>query len=68
MEKLWTEMNSEEKRQARFDKWMNPKDVDWESPEAEKAYKARVTRLIDAICLEKCPDRIPLFPFYTFQI
>ncbi len=55
----WAEMSPEEKREHRFECWLNP-DVAFASPEAEQAYRARVTRIIDAVCLEKTPDRVPV--------
>jgi len=57
MGKSWAELTLEERREDRFKKWLSP-DVKFSSPEAEKAYKARVTRLIKAIRLEE-PDRVP---------
>jgi uroporphyrinogen-III decarboxylase len=68
-EKKWEEMTWQEKREERFKKWLNPSLVKFVSPEAEKLYKQRVTRLIKAIKLEE-PDRVPVmlptgnFPAY----
>jgi len=59
MEKKWAELSPEEKREDRFKRWLSPPDVEFSSPEAEKAYKARVTRLIKVIKLEE-PDRVPV--------
>ena len=59
MEKKWTEMSSEERRQQRFDQWLSPPDVQFITPEAESSYKKTVQRLIDSINLKK-PDRTPL--------
>ena len=47
MEKKWEEMTAEEKREARFDTWASPKDIEgndipFKSPEAEAEYKATV--------------------------
>jgi hypothetical protein len=55
----WAKMTPDEKRAHRFDKWLNP-DIEFASPEAAEAYRARVQRFIDAICLEKTPDRVPV--------
>jgi uroporphyrinogen-III decarboxylase len=69
MEKKWTDLSPEEKREERFKRWLSPPDAKFASPEYEKAYKARVTRIIKAIKLEE-PDRVPvhlpasLFPAY----
>jgi uroporphyrinogen-III decarboxylase len=56
-----TESSWQEKRQARFQKWLAP-PVQFVSTEAEQAYKTRVTRIIDTVCLQKPPDRIPCIP------
>ena len=67
-EKQWAELSPEEKREERFKKWLSP-DVKFSSPQAEKAYQARLTRIIDAIKLRE-PDRVPVnlpagyFPTY----
>jgi len=53
-----SEMTPEEKRDIRFKKWLEP-DTKFDSPEAEKAYKARAARLARAIRLE-VPDRVPV--------
>ena len=57
--KKWEEMTWQEKREARFDRWLNPPDVKFVSKEAENLYKQRVTRFIKAIKLEE-PDRVPV--------
>jgi uroporphyrinogen-III decarboxylase len=59
MEKKWTEMSWQEKREERFKRWLSPRGVTFDSPEAEKLYKERVTRFIKAIKLEE-PDRVPV--------
>ena len=51
-------MTWQEKREARFRKWLNPSDVKFSSPEAEKQYKIRATRMIKAVKME-IPDRVP---------
>ena len=58
MAKEWSEMTIEEKRQQRFKRWLEP-DVNFASPEAAEAYRARVTRFVKAISLEE-PDRVPV--------
>ncbi len=58
MEKQWTDMTWEEKREERFKRWLSP-DIKFASPEAERLHKERVTRFIKAIKLEK-PDRVPV--------
>lgn len=59
-------MTWQEKRQERFEKWLNPEGANFVSPEAKTAYQAKVQRMIDAIELKKTPDRIPIYPNYTF--
>ena len=59
MEKEWAELSPEAKREERFKSWLNPEDINFNSPEAEENYKARVGRIIAAIKLEE-PDRVPV--------
>ncbi len=69
VEKKWGDMTSLEKREVRFQRWLSPPDTHFPTPEAEKAYKERVSRFIAAIKLEE-PDRVPVllptgfFPIY----
>ena len=58
-EKKWADLSWEEKREARFKRWLSPTGVKFSGPEAEKLYKERVTRFIKAIKLEE-PDRVPV--------
>lgn len=58
----------EEKQEALFQKWLSPKDPEgndfqFQSSEAEKSYKARATRIKDAIQMKKKPDRVPVVVF-----
>jgi hypothetical protein len=55
----WAALSPEEKRAHRFQSWLNP-DIEFASPAAAEEYRARVTRFIDAICLERTPDRVPV--------
>jgi uroporphyrinogen-III decarboxylase len=59
MEKKWADLSPDERREERFRRWLSPPDVTFSSSEAEKGYKARVTRFIKAIKLEE-PDRVPV--------
>lgn len=61
-EKSWQEMTPDEKLQRRIDVWLSPPGVQFATPAAEAAYKARVTRVVDAIQLKKTPDRVPVLP------
>jgi hypothetical protein len=60
VEKKWEEMSSDEKQEALFQRWISPEGVKFASPEAEGLYKARATRIKDAIQLKKLPDRVPV--------
>jgi uroporphyrinogen-III decarboxylase len=67
MGKEWGELSSDEKQEALFERWLSPKDpggndLKFQTPEAQKLYKERVTRIKDAIQLKKRPDRVPLMP------
>ncbi len=66
MEKKWEELSTDEKQEAMFQRWLSPQGVEFASAEAEKSYKARVTRIKDAVQLKKTPDRVPVFPFIGF--
>jgi len=59
MEKQWAGLSAEEKWQERFKQWLSPEGLVFTSPEAEKRYRERVTRLVDAINLRQ-PDRVPV--------
>ncbi len=65
MEKQWEAMTTEERQEAMFDKWLNPEGVTYNSSQAEKDYKARVTRLKNIIQLRE-PDRVPVVPMTGF--
>ncbi len=72
MEKKREEMMAEEKREARFETWLSPKDpegndIQFQSPEAKASYKATVTRFKDIIELKKTPDRVPVITLATFM-
>ena len=66
MEKKWEEMSSDEKQEALFARWISPEGVKFASPEAEKLYKERTTRIKDAIQLKKKPDRVPVMLIPSF--
>lgn len=59
MEKKWADLSPDERREARFKRWLSPTGAKFSSPEAEKIYRERVTRLITAIQLKE-PDRVPV--------
>jgi uncharacterized protein len=59
MENQWEQLSPEEKREQRFQKWLNPQGVTFASTDAETAYKERVQRLVDAYSVRE-PDRVPV--------
>lgn len=52
------EISAEDKREQRFQKWRSAPGVEFASPDAEKAYHARLTRIIRSIQMQR-PDRVP---------
>jgi hypothetical protein len=66
MGNAWESMSAEERQEARFSRWLAGEGLQFKSKEAKERYQRRVTRLKDAIQLEKTPDRVPVFPFGTF--
>ena len=65
------QLSPDEKQEALFQRWLSPKDpvgndLPFQSPEAEKAYKERITRIRDAIQMRKLPDRVPICPLPGF--
>ncbi len=54
----WNELTWQEKRDRRFDRWIDMVDITFDSPEAKKQYKERATRLAKAAKME-IPDRVP---------
>jgi uroporphyrinogen-III decarboxylase len=58
-EKKWAEMTPQEKREQRFQWWLEPEGVKFVNASAMKAYKQRVKRLIDVYNLRE-PDRVPV--------
>jgi hypothetical protein len=68
MEKKWEDMSPDEKQEAQFQKLLTPKgpegnDLQFQSPEAETAYKASITRIKNAIQLKEPADRVPVCLF-----
>jgi uroporphyrinogen-III decarboxylase len=65
----WDEMSWRENREERFNRWLNPTNVDFINQETKKLYRERVTRFTKTIKLEE-PDRVPVmlptgnFPAY----
>jgi hypothetical protein len=68
VQKEWSAMTPDEKREERFRRWLNPVGIKFNNAAAEKAYKERVTRFTKVLNLEE-PDRVPvLLPAGTFPI
>jgi len=55
----WAQLTPAQKREYRHNWFLNPAHVKFVSPEAEKAYKIRAQRYIDALNLKE-PDRVPV--------
>ncbi|OGO32385.1 MAG: hypothetical protein A2Z29_02230 [Chloroflexi bacterium RBG_16_56_11] len=72
-EKTWAEMTPQEKRERRFNNWLNNWGNPFADTEAEKAHRTRVQRLIDVYNVRE-PDRVPVnlpvgnLPFKLFGI
>jgi len=59
MEKEWSELTKEEKREKRMQNYLNPTDIKFRDARAEKLYKERVTRMMKVSRCE-VPDRVPV--------
>jgi len=66
MEKKWEELTPDEKQEALFAKCLAAEGIEFASPQAEKSYKERVTRLKKVIQLKELPDRVPVLPIVSF--
>ena len=65
--KEWSELTPEEKREERFKRWLAAPGVEFSGPEAERAYREKVTRLINVLKIKE-PDRVPVsLPASGFQ-
>jgi Uroporphyrinogen decarboxylase (URO-D) len=64
MQSRWmtTSPNADQKQSEQFDAWLAATTIPFENPEAEAAYKHRVTLIKDAVQLQKAPERIPVCP------
>ena len=54
----WAELTWQQKRDIRLEGWARRVGIKFDSPEAEKNYKARTARLAKAVRME-IPDRVP---------
>jgi hypothetical protein len=59
MEKEWSRMTKEEKREKRMKNYLNGTGIKFRDAKAKKLYKERVTRLMKASRCEE-PDRVPV--------
>ena len=55
----WAQLTPEQKRQRRFDIFLNPKNLTFVSEKAKNDYKIRAQRLVDVYSVQE-PDRIPV--------
>jgi hypothetical protein len=55
----WAQLTPAQKREYRLNRFLNPTNVKFIGPEAEKAYKKRAQRYVDAFNVKE-PDRIPV--------
>jgi hypothetical protein len=55
----WAQRTPAQKREYRLNQFVNPTNVKFVSPEAEKAYKIRAQRYVDAFNVKE-PDRVPV--------
>ena len=58
IEKKWGDLTPEEKREARYNRWLSAK-INFVGPKAGKNYRKRVQRLISVYKVEE-PDRVPV--------
>ena len=66
MTKEWKNMTFKERQIARFDRWRNPGGGTFASESIQADYISRVNRVIDAVTLEKTPDRVPVLSPASF--
>jgi len=55
----WAQLTPAQKREYRLNRFLNPPNVKFASPEAEKAYKIRAQRIVDALNVKE-PDQVPV--------
>jgi hypothetical protein len=74
MEKQWSEMTKEEKREQRIKGFITPPPgIKFHNAKAERLYKERVDRQLQATLCEK-PDRVPVslplgaYPAYHYGL
>jgi hypothetical protein len=55
----WTQLTPAEKREYRLNQFLNPKNIQFLSEGAAKAYKVRAQRIVDVLNVKE-PDRVPI--------
>jgi hypothetical protein len=55
----WAQLTPAQKREYRLNRFLNPTNVKFVSPEAENAFKMRAQRIVDAVNVKE-PDRVPV--------
>jgi hypothetical protein len=55
----WAQLTPAQKREYRLNRFLNPPNANFVGPEAEKAYKIRAQRYVDAFNVKE-PDRVPV--------
>jgi hypothetical protein len=55
----WTQLTPAEKREYRLNQFLNPKNFQFLSEGAAKAYKVRAQRIVDVLNVKE-PDRVPI--------
>lgn len=61
-EKPWNGLSPDQKLERRIEAWIAASSVNFASPEAAEAYRARARRIADAVQMKKTPDRTPILP------
>ncbi len=55
----WTQLTPAQKRQYRLNRFLNPTNINFVSPEAAEAYRLRAKRIVDVFNVSE-PDRVPV--------
>lgn len=72
MDITYDPVSSRSKREARVTAWLSPKEASgeplkFESEAAQARYRDGITRFLDALSLERVPDRVPIMALGTFM-
>lgn len=63
-EKNGSKLSAREKQEARFQRWLNPENPPFASPQIKTEYQYRINLIKDAVQMEKVPDSVPFLPNY----